>query len=913
MPSKRRILWSSCIPLVLLFACTGEKIDYSRQVKPILNEKCLSCHGGVRQNGGFSLLTRELALADTDAGKPAIVPGRAQQSELYRRIISDDPELRMPQEHDPLTEHEVDVLRKWIEQGAEWEVHWAYQPLEQKEVPEISDGLALGSLAGAPGGTETHPVDRFILQRLMISEGLDQLSPAADKATLLRRVSLDLVGMPAPKSLAKGFLADEGPEAYGKLVDSLLARPEYGEHWAAMWLDIARYADSKGYERDPYRDIWRYRDWVIKAFNTNMPYDQFVTEQLAGDLLPDASDDQLIATAFHRNTSTNDEGGTDNEEYRNYAVIDRVNTTWEGLMGTAFACVQCHSHPYDPFLQEEYYQFLAFFNNTRDADTSPDYPLFRHFSRSDSLQLQDLLTWSGERMPKDQVQELARFLKTWQPVAYSIEFDSFENAALYDTKYLAFRQHGKARWPQVDLDGKDEIYLRYRTNLEGGKLDIRTKDATLLSTTMPSTKGRWKIMVLPLTKRVEGRQDLYLSYHNPHLPDDQDAGIFFDWLKVNDDGHFWSRYESAAQMDTYWDLLTKQVETTPIMIENPDDMRRTTRIFDRGNWMVQTDTVRPNVPSILPALATEDVPNRLSLAQWMMSPQHPLTARTIVNRLWAQLFGRGLVETLEDLGSQSPPPSHPELLDWLAWEFIHTHEWDMKSFLSMLVQTNTYRQRSQASEQMLAVDPDNRFLARGPRVRLSAEQLRDQALAVSGLLHRQMYGRSVMPYQPIQWTIPYSREQWQMSSGGQQHRRAVYTHWKRSNPYPAMMILDAAERNVCESRRIRTNTPLHALVTLNDPVYVEAASHLAMRMKQASPELAGQIDEGYKLALGVPTPSQKAQVFEQLYAQAMDAFAAGTSDPQELLAYCDEKDPQLAGLVVVANALMNMDEFITKN
>ncbi|HTL09668.1 MAG TPA: DUF1549 domain-containing protein, partial [Chitinophagaceae bacterium] len=411
---------------VFLYSTRQQKIDYNTQVKPIFNKNCITCHGGVRRKAGFSLLFRSEALAPTESGKPAIIPGDPDHSEMIRRLTLKDPEERMPYKHAPLAATDIDILRRWVKQGAAWGNHWAYTEVTPVHVPTAAK--LLGFFGGGGDSWSRNDIDRFILQQL--NEKKLSPAPRAAKSTLLRRVSLDLIGMPASDKLAAQFYADNSNNAYEHLVDSLLASPHYGERWAAMWMDLARYADTKGYERDDARTIWRYRDWLINAFNENKPYNQFLTEQLAGDLLPDATDEQLIATAFHRNTMTNDEGGTDNEEFRTSAVLDRVNTTWEALMGTTFACVQCHSHPYDPFRHEEYYKFAAFFNNTRDEDSYADYPLLRSFNDSACKEKEVLANWLQQNASPAAAKNILQFVKTWQPSINSLYCDKFVNSEL---------------------------------------------------------------------------------------------------------------------------------------------------------------------------------------------------------------------------------------------------------------------------------------------------------------------------------------------------------------------------------------------------------------------------------------------------------------------------------------------------
>src|SRR5580658_8772821 len=427
---RKRLLISALAVLGAGLVCwrifTPEhRVDFNTEVKPIINAKCITCHGGVRAKGGFSLLFREDAFVKTESGRPAIVPGDPDHSEMIRRISSVDPEVRMPYKHEPLTKEEIDILREWVKEGAPWGEHWAYKPVEAPAVPAVSDAWARGH------------IDAYVLGRLR-EEGL-QPAAEASRAVLLRRVSLDLVGLYPSDAVASAYLESKDPHAYETLVDSLLASPHFGEKWAASWLDLARYADTKGYERDDSRNIWRYRDWLIRAFNSDMSYDRFLTEQLAGDLLPHPTDDQYIATAFHRNTMTNDEGGTDNEEFRTAAVLDRVNTTWQALLGTTFACTQCHSHPYDPFRHEDYYRFMAFFNDTRDEDTYADYPLLRQYPPEDSCGLKMVTDWVGHYGSPEKAKETYTFLKTWQPAINSIKADQYVNSELQDTKWLIFR------------------------------------------------------------------------------------------------------------------------------------------------------------------------------------------------------------------------------------------------------------------------------------------------------------------------------------------------------------------------------------------------------------------------------------------------------------------------------------------
>ncbi len=714
----------------------------------------MSCHGGVRQEAGLSFLHREAALETLPSGDHAIVAGSAKKSKLIELVQSDDPEMIMPPLGDALTDKEIKVLKRWINQGAEWVDHWAYIPVD----PEVSPP----SISSA---WSSNPIDKFVLKTLQ-DKGY-QPSPIADKSALLRRVSFDLIGLPPDDELANQFLDDSSETAYEALVDSLLQSPHFGERWAAMWLDLARYADSKGYQKDNIRKtIWLYRDWVIDAFNSDMPFDQFTIKQLAGDLLQDPSDQDYLATAFHRNTMTNDEGGTDDEEYRVAAVLDRVNTTYEVWLATSMACVQCHSHPYDPIDHEEFYESYAVFNTTKDADDGRDSP--KKFLLSDA-----------QRRYKTQIKHELDYLKT-----------------VGDTLTDSYKH----------------------------------KVSTLSD-------------VLPLS--------------------------------------------------------------VPIMEEIDRTPDRASHIFERGNWLVKGDTVSAKLPGKLNKFTNLDIKNRLDFANWIASPENPLTNRVFVNRLWEQLFGTGLVETIEDLGTQGAKPSHPELLDWLALQFTTDMKWSMKSLLKEIVMSSTYRQSSHVSKELMREDANNKWLARGPRVRLSAEQIRDQAMVVGGLFNPKLYGPSVMPYQPEGvWNTIRHVAKWETSQEGDQYRRGLYTFWRRVSPYPSMIAFDTPSRELCVSRRVRTNTPIQALITLNDPVYVEAAQSLAQASIAAADDLNSQIQTAYKKALFKIPDDEIMNTLLTLYKSTTQKYREdGIQDQDEL---------HRKGMENVTSVIFNLDEFIMK-
>ncbi|MCX6317817.1 MAG: DUF1553 domain-containing protein [Bacteroidetes bacterium] len=895
------VLLSALVGVLYLYISPSPKIDFNTQVKPIFNKKCITCHGGVKKQGGFSLLFREEALAPAKSGKLAIVPGHPGQSELIKRITNSDPDERMPYQHAPLSNEEITLLKRWIKQGATWGVHWAYTPVKKEEVPDHSNAWIKTD------------IDQFVFDKAK-EQNLTP-SPAADKATLLRRVSLDLTGLPPADSVAQKYLSDNTDKAFDHLVDALLASPAYGERWTSLWLDLCRYGDTKGYESDQPRTIWRYRDWLINAFNQDKPYNDFLVEQLAGDLLPDPDDALYTATAFHRNTMTNDEGGTENEEFRNVAIIDRVNTTWSALMGTTFSCVQCHSHPYDPFKQEEYYKFLAFFNNSRDEDTDMDYPLLRQYDSTDQQKFNAIIDWIKNNVSAARANEYSTFLKTLQPTVNAAACDNFTNAAL--SGYTQLRNNGSCRLPGITLDQKDQLLFRYM-NIPGDAtwyIYLDSLNGKLLATVpLANTRSDWKISAVPLPPAT-GKHDLYFKYYSPSIKSADDPGVLFDWMQFGQafPGKGLAGYEITKQH--FFELLGAKTETTPVMMENNSEQFRNTYIFERGNWSVKGAVVTPGVPHILNPLP-EGVPqNRLGMALWLTDKKNPLTARTMVNRLWEQLFGRGLAETLEDLGTQGIPPTHRELLDYLSWKFMTDYNWSIKKMLKEIVLSATYQQQSKFTPEQLQNDPNNIYLTRGPRVRLSAEQLRDQGLAVSQLLSKKMFGKSVMPYQPDNiWRSPYNWNKWEMSKDEDQYRRALYTYWKRTAPYPSMITFDGGSREVCITRRIRTNTPLQALTTLNDSAYLVMARGLALRMQKAGKEVKQQIQQGYEAMLYKPMQAKKLEAMVDLYTLALTKYKTDQQAANEMMGDKKQKaEPESAALTVVANALLNLDEWLNKN
>jgi hypothetical protein len=881
-------------------------IDYSTDVKPILNKKCIACHGGVRKQAGFSVLFREDMFAPTKSGKRAVVPGDPDASEMIRRITLSDPEERMPFKHQPLSKEEIQILREWIKQGAKWGDHWAYIPVKETAVPQVKSDWV------------KNDIDKFILEKIE----KEDLKPSAeaDKATLLRRVSLDLIGMLPSDTLSQPYLQSNDEKAYETLVDSLLASRHFGERWGSMWLDLARYADTKGYEADMGRSIWKYRDWVIDAFNNDQPYDQFLKEQIAGDLLPHPTDAQYIATAFHRNTMTNDEGGTDNEEFRTAAVLDRVNTTWEALMGTTFGCVQCHSHPYDPFRHDEYYNFMAYFNNTRDEDVPNEYPLVRHFNDTLRGEMNEVLDFVKKVSSEEKADKVELLMRTWEPAINGTTADSLKGAVIQgNNSVLTFHSHGVARLKNVDMRNVDQFIYHYYTFKNHGLLRCRidAPDGPVLGESRLDSLTKWKNQHIDFPKQT-GFHDIYITYDNPTIPaKDDDFVLYFSWASFVEQFPGKSAPGYVKNEKLFWKLLAAEVPITPVMIENPDGMRRKSYVFERGAWTNKGKEVQPAVPATFSFAMPANAPaNRLGLSMWLTDKRNPLVSRTIVNRLWEQIFGSGIVESLEDMGSQGTAPTHKELLDHLSWQLMNDYQWSLKKLLKEMVMSATYRQESKLREDLKQKDPLNKLYARSSRIRLSAEQMRDQDLCISGVMSGKMYGPGVMPWQPEGvWLSPYNDAKWQNSRGDSQYRRAVYTYWKRSAPYPSAITFDATQRIVCSARRIRTNTPLQALATLNDSAYLDMSRHFAYRMqKEAGKDVEEQIKRGYTLMLYKSISPTRLQVFESLYNKALVEFKTDPDKTCEMIGWNNENNnPETAALVVVANAMLNLDEVVMKN
>ena len=757
------------------FAAADDKVDYNRDVRPILSKNCFACHGSDESSRAADLRLdlRDEAVKAPKDGDPPIVPGDPDGSIAMERIVEEDDTLRMPpRKAGPrLAAEEVETLRRWIAQGAEYAEHWALVPPKAAPAPAASDPSWLRD-----------PLDAFVLARID-AEGLKP-SPEADRATLLRRLSLDLRGLPPTLDEARAFAADPSPDAYDRAVERYLADPAFGERWARPWLDLARYADSAGYGSDPLRTIWGYRDWLVGSLNANQPYDAFTVEQIAGDLLPNPTDRQKAATAFHRNTMTNTEGGTDDEEFRIAAIKDRVDVTFQAWMGLTMGCAKCHSHKYDPISHEDYYSAFAVFNQTADNDQPDESPV---------------MPWINPEVAARQARLEAKLAELKSKLAASP-----------DDKAL-----------------KDEV-----AKVEKEKADV---------------------------------------------------------------------------------------PTLPIMAELPADKRRVTKILMKGNFLDPGPEVGPALPKALGPKPDGPV-DRMTLAKWLVDRRNPLTARVAVNRTWAVLFGSGIVETEEDFGTQGEPPSHPELLDRLAVDFMDSG-WDVKGLVRRLATSATYRQSAKVAPEALEKDPKNRLLSHAPRVRLDAEQVRDQALALSGLLSRKVGGPSVFPVQPDGlWQAAFNGQRtWATRQGADAHRRGPYTFWRRTVPDPAIAAFDAPSREVCAIKRVRTNTPLQALVTLNDPVYVEAAQALGRRIVAeggSTPEDRARL--GLELVLGRPPRDEQVAPLVALHAAQLERYrddpaaaAALATDPiGPLPEGADAAD--LAAWTAVANVLLNLDSVLTR-
>jgi hypothetical protein len=1069
-----RAILSGCLLAAISLRAAPAKVGFNREVRAILSENCLQCHGpdAAARKAKLRLDVRADAVKERKGGAFAIVPGDVVESELVYRIFTDDADEVMPPPESKLklSAAQKATLKRWVAEGAVYEPHWAYVRPKRAALPPVKNAKWSRNAA-----------DRFILAAL--EQRGWKPSAEADKFTIIRRVSLDLTGLPPTQAEVKAFIADTSPDAYSKLIDRLLAKPTYGEHWARQWLDLARYADSAGYADDPPRTIWAYRDWVIRAINRNQPFDQFTRDQLAGDLLPTPTPDQLIATAFHRNTQTNSEGGTDDEEFRNVAVVDRVNTTMAAWMGTTMACAQCHDHKYDPLSQKEYFQMFAIFNNSEDSDKRNEAPLLSIFTETQKqkkVELENKVAALQKELDLLKTTALDGFpawaavfekpvvvtaLKTEilagkgflaKPVAQRITGLQVTGVSKLDERLtLKLRSKGKknlnGRFVRVtNLGNNVFLHLAEVQVFSDGKNIAPKGKATQSSTafggpakygndgntngnfekksvthtaqennpwwevdlgaevpieklalwnrigaTLPERLKAHRVEVLDAKRNVIWKQEsnkvfvpsvayeldgarLLPFVRVPHPTVDGllrlakpltiEAGEALEFVikdfknakatvavvtselsaveKVLPKGVFAvlrvpSTKRTAAQTKQLKDLYAdnnpktqaksaelaaakkqlagmKAATSVPVMREMAKG--RETHIQVRGNYQVKEGRVSEGVPTVFAVPLNDKKTNRLTLSKWLMDERNPLTARVIANRYWESIFGTGLVRTSEEFGSQGELPTHPELLDWMATELVRL-KWDTKAFVKLLVTSAAYRQTARTTPAHIEADPTNRFYARGPRLRLSAEMIRDQALAVSGLLSAKMYGAPVKPYQPnLGVTAAFgSGIDWKTSAGEDKYRRGLYTNWRRTNPYPSMATFDAPNRNVCTVRRVPTNTPLQALVTMNDPVYVEAAQALARRMvNEGGTTPHERVSFGLNLCLSRLPKRAEVSRLVTLHAELLTDY---TKDPAAAKLMATDplgplpagmKPEQLAAWTIVGNVILNLDEMFMK-
>ena len=1045
--------------IVSLFALVGssnggaaERVDFNFQVRPILSDRCFKCHGPDEKSRKANLRLDNpdgaYATIDKKDKRRAIVPRKPQLSEVVRRITSNDPNEVMPPPESKLqlSTNEINILRQWIAEGAEYKSHWAFLPVRKSAPPKLSRDT-----------WSRNAIDRFVLQRLQ-REGLKP-SDEASRETLIRRLSLDLRGIPPSPDEVSRFRDDPASNAFEKVVDAFLAAPAYGERMANDWLDLARYADTYGYQSDVDRDMFPWRDWVIRAFNQNLSYDQFITWQIAGDLLQNATDEQILATAFNRLHRQTNEGGSIEEEFRNEYVSDRVHTFGTAILGLTLECCRCHDHKYDPIKQKDYYRLSAFFNNIDESG------LYSHFTQATPTPTL-LLYKDGEKQKHAVIEEKIKGLdvklsaiektsskqfdewlqkassdrsvvdtdiKSGMPSAIRFSFEQVDGnktrnengkseGVLNESPKLVDGRFGKA----LQFNGENSVvvsgvgdfkrvdpfsfalWLRpterqeravvfhhsrawtdsgsrgYELVLEKGKanfalihfwpgnaISIRTRDEiptnqwTHLTITYDGSSRASGLRIFVNGKLADTevvRDNLYKDITHRAEWGDADAGGIqltlaarfrdsgfkgglIDEFTVFDQaltaaevatlnavapskpdlfGHFLSRVqpEYRGTIEELHKLRQEENkfinDVREIMVMHELSWRRPTYVLKRGAYDARGEQVEPGVPETIFPFAKDLPRNRLGLARWLVDERNPLTARVIVNRIWKMHFGRGLVATAEDFGSQGQLPTHPELLDWLAKNFVDSG-WDVKALHKLIVTSATYRQSSVASTQLQAADPENRLLARGPKHRLQAEQIRDSALTVSGLLSAKVGGPSVKPYQPAGlWENSGLSKTYVQDHGDSLYRRSLYTFWRRTAPPPSMMTFDATAREVCTAKRETTVTPLQALVLLNDPQFIEAARVLAEKSLEATPDVDAAIADTFQHVLGRTAQPRELKVLRQLFDEQLAIFKGNASAAEKVLKIGERvpsaKQPVdvLASMTMVANTLMNHDEFVMK-
>ena len=1014
-------------------------VDFTRDIQPIFQKYCVECHGPTKARGRLRLHHPAL-IAKGGMSGPILSPGKSGDSLIMARVLGLYGDDQMPLDAEPLPDSTVALLRAWIDRGAVMpattlttsaasspDEHWAYVKPARSEPPAI-----------ARSSWPRNPIDRFVLARLE-QEKLTP-SPEASKATLLRRLTFDLIGLPPTPAELDAFIADASPEAYDRVVDRLLASPHYGERWARSWLDLARYADTNGHEKDNRRSIWRYRDWVIDALNRDMPFDQFTVEQIAGDMLPGATTSQRIASGFHRNAMTNEEGGVDPDESMYEVLVDRVNTTSTVWLGTTLGCAQCHNHKYDPFTQKDYFRLLAFY-----ANPAYDKRVAGDGTRYLEPQL-DLATPEQEEARKTIEAEIARLetvLKTPTPALRTAQQSWEQSMRLAEANWTplpivsATATNGVVLTPQPDgsmlASGENPSLTTYTvtidvppTGLTGLRLEampdpslpkggpgrdayghfritgiqIASVSPVRIGAPAPRFTGLkvddsagafkpdevlgaeqrprsgsvgWSINamrdsvrvprhgVLIVDKRAGLAPGARVTIRLDHLDGTigQGLGRFRfaattapDALRgadvparlrpilattaasrTKEDAEEIAAFfrSTAAELKPSREALSAarqklvalKIPSTLVMKEGASFERPSYELRERGSFTARGARVYAGTPLALHTLRDDLPANRLGLARWLVDERNPLVARVAVNRLWEQIFGRGLVETSEDFGAQGTPPSHPELFDWLATELV-AQKWSQKAIVRAIVTSATYRQSSAVPAQLAERDPYNRLLARGARFRLDAEAVRDAGLAVSGLLNPAIGGPSVFPLQPPGiWNMPYNSDKWTTSEGNDRYRRSLYTFWRRTAPYPSFMTFDATSREYCTVRRVRTNTPLQALTLLNDPASFEAARALAARIVLEAG--GGSLDEaaavraraayGVKVVLSREAKAEEIDRIVRLFAEERAHYASARQAAATVAGASDRTAadvPDRAAWTIVANVLLNLDEAVTK-
>jgi hypothetical protein len=1035
-------------------APAAEPLDYARDVRPVLAKSCFKCHGPDKaaRKGKLRLDVRAEALKGGSSGDPAFVPGKPDESELVRRIESADETEVMPPPAAkmPLPPEHKELLKRWVREGAVYKDHWAFVPPARPAVPEIpltpnpsptrGEGSKASSLPSplvgeGPGVRERptrNPIDAFVRAKLQAAEL--KPAPEADRYTLARRLYLDLIGLPPTPEEADAFVTDPAPDAYERLVDRLLASPHYGERWARRWLDLARYADTNGYEKDRPRSIWPYRDWVIRAFNADLPFDQLTIQQLAGDLLPHATADQRVATGFHRNTMLNEEGGTDPQEFRWHSITDRVATTGISWLGLTVQCAQCHNHKYDPVSQEEYYRLFAFFNNCDEPTVPVETPEVAAKRAALQKRIDGKLAALPKSFPLDpesdpddarpkaerrreylefqfkawRIREAER-AKHWQILRPTTgKADVASLTILPDQSVIALGDLSKQDTYRVTFAGpvRDVVALRLevlpddrlpnrgpgRVAYEGQIGDFFLNELTLTADGQPVKLKRavedqadgantaqmaidgdpqsgWKLVAPPRKAKsgpvtgephvavfeldkplaTAGQIDLTLFFEKyfaaslgrfrvsvtsasdaveAHvIPPDIDVLLRQPYRRLPADKQNELRQyflmqapEVRATADAIRDLRASlpAFPTTLVLQERAREFPRVTRVHTRGEFTRPADPVTPGVPAVLPPLIpvahAPGSPNRLDFARWLVDPRHPLTARVQVNRHWQAFFGRGIVRTLEDFGTQGEPPTHPELLDWLATEFVR-QGWSVKALHRLIVTSATYRQSSRATPEALVKDPKNELLSRGPRFRVEAELVRDVALKASGLLSDKLGGPSVFPPQPPGVTTEgaYGPLAWNVSQGEDRYRRGLYTFAKRTAPYAMTITFDGPSGEACTARRETSNTPLQALTLLNDQVFVEAAQHLGTEMAARCGTTEAKATALFRRVLTRPPQPDELALVVKFYEAQKEQHSAEGADPAAVAGAGEGDAADRGAWTLTARSLLNTDEAVTKD